>query len=680
MTGPAADVRVHQIFFGFRKPEGMQVLATSLPDADPWFAVLDEHLRLLRPPATSIPEPDHALSYFVFGRNAVVLRRSRGSDPNAGRNPAQALVGRVEHLGPELALGLGSWDGWRGTPDDDRVPVVRMAELAAVARSAESGLRRDARRRLPLVHELLAHMLDRPDVGVTVVGVPEPDRAAVAWGLCAAGRPLFDASRNWSFSTYEIDHGDDVDNRPELVFLPDLPAGPMFADRIVVDAGRTEPTSLRASRMADDAIRRFRSGTRTPRTPQRARQLVSGQAEQAFDRDPVHGDPVHGDPIHGDPDNGHLDHGDLDHGDLDHGTGGHAKRTGAVVDTARTYLRRMRDLVPTGASPADPPQFDDRRPPSRSHRAAPERAPRTPAGQRADSAGLSMGNRAYALANAATPQEMVELAEAWEQQGRSAEGRARLRAEVGADGIEAVALRAERLLGAQAPDLLGGLVRALLGRRGLDDLDTTEPGDAPALAAAIAAGSGSGDLVRALVAEAERRGRTDLLHAAVAHRWFAENDVPVGPLRIEAGAGAGSRLDRVREALPAALRGPRTGRILAAVGLVAAGVAAGVAGTAWTRPAVDVAPPAAAAAPLTGRVDTAGGLPVLLYTQTIGDPASIRLEAQCATDGPQWVCPRPQATDPAREAVVAAVPLSDVPARTGDALPPGAVVLLTTRL
>jgi len=255
---------IDQAFFGFSPVEDLTIVASSLPNDDSerkWMALLREHVRLKSHPDIQIPP--HALSYFLFSsEHAAVLRRVRHGD-SVGRNNSHVLIGPPGVLTARVALGLELWPGWQADPPVDRkMPRLHPSELDWGFDPADK-LRARVRDKPGGLEQVLGWLLEKPGRPLSIIGCPAEDRVALLWGLLEIGAPFLDSQdlhRNWTFSTYETDHGAAIQYLLETVCLPASPVGISAADRTSVDLTRSDSASPRAANQARALVAQYIHG------------------------------------------------------------------------------------------------------------------------------------------------------------------------------------------------------------------------------------------------------------------------------------------------------------------------------------------------------------------------------------------------------------------------------------
>ncbi|MGQ0777877.1 MAG: hypothetical protein ACT4NY_26285 [Pseudonocardiales bacterium] len=250
---------IDQAFFAFQG--GLTIVASSLSSNDEelkWLARLRQHVRLQNHPETRLPS--HALSYFLFSpEEAAVLRRVNRGD-SVGRNNSHVLIGSPRVLTAGVALGLELWPSWQADPPEDRLmPRLQPGELDGGFDPAEQ-FRAQVRDRPGDLERVLGWLLEKPDRPLSIIGCPEEDRVALLWGLLEIGeRDLAPRGlrRDWTFSTYETEHGDAIKQLPETVCLPARPFGTSAARRTSVDLTRSEPIPPRAANQARALVAQY---------------------------------------------------------------------------------------------------------------------------------------------------------------------------------------------------------------------------------------------------------------------------------------------------------------------------------------------------------------------------------------------------------------------------------------
>lgn len=265
---------VHQVFFGLRSGDGVTVLAHTMSDREalPWLSKLKDHVRLL-PWETSMP-PEKTLSYYQFGEQAVVLRRSQAG-ASLGRNNAQALIGPIKVLTPRVALGLDSGFAWQENAEAVSTPAPCAGqELVQLAQGRFDELRQRASREPEILKRALRQFIDAKQERLTIIGCAEEHRVALTWALIGNANEYLThrdrARRNWTFSTYEIDHRDGIPNLPDFLFMPGKQSGAIKVSRKIVDVSIDQNASPTASEWADRLVDNFiADDIRQPETEQR---------------------------------------------------------------------------------------------------------------------------------------------------------------------------------------------------------------------------------------------------------------------------------------------------------------------------------------------------------------------------------------------------------------------------
>jgi hypothetical protein len=202
---------LHQIEFGMRTGRGLGVVAASHDDpetVDRWSAALDRHIRLLR--FRGRPAPGSALSFLrLSAAETAVLWR--WSEPGAvGRNGSRALIGPVELLTAATALGLADWRPL-GRPEGGHLPLVGFDEVLEAGRRGASSVAEESGSGEEIV-AVLAALLDAPTAPVSVLGGGDRRGVVLVGAVRAIAHDylaLHGVRRDWTFSTYAVDHGDD---------------------------------------------------------------------------------------------------------------------------------------------------------------------------------------------------------------------------------------------------------------------------------------------------------------------------------------------------------------------------------------------------------------------------------------------------------------------------------------
>jgi hypothetical protein len=283
--GPFVD----QIFFRYVHDfNGLRPVSSSLDHAETatWNTRLKSHVRLY--PAADGTRPSSALSYLVFDDEsaAVVWRSDTG--PTAGRNDARALLGGAQILTPEVAAGLGAWDGWSAPCENGEQLDPIPADLL---QSSQSGIdemvgiagQDDYRRAIVAV---LARMLAEPGWPVSVIGRRDLTATVVVWALRRAGDEALRQRKHglrWTFSTWETKHDNGVTGLPEIVFLHERQPNPIASiERVQVDL-RQLPELTQDYDYADALVRHLLDGAGQPADP-RARSQRAAAADQKRSR------------------------------------------------------------------------------------------------------------------------------------------------------------------------------------------------------------------------------------------------------------------------------------------------------------------------------------------------------------------------------------------------------------
>jgi hypothetical protein len=236
------DTQIDQIEYRHHQTRDLSPVATSMSSRDSlrgWDSQISAWVR--HPHADRLSE---SLCYQVFstGKAAVAWRywdqrAAERADGSRGRPiVSRVLVGPLSVLTPAVAVALclvGPADLVGPMPgevqDDDTLPTVSGAALAAVAREKASELDRDALKlSQPGLQALVAAALADPFIPLAIsirdVIIQKPLRDGVQypllWGLHRIiGRLLGPDGRGWSFSTFELPLGEtDPSTLPAIVF------------------------------------------------------------------------------------------------------------------------------------------------------------------------------------------------------------------------------------------------------------------------------------------------------------------------------------------------------------------------------------------------------------------------------------------------------------------------------
>ncbi len=257
---------VHQILLGLKGGEGVAAVAHSMMSDDEafsWQRKLEKHVRLL-PWETETALPRKTLSYYQFGRHAVVLRRWAAGG-SLGRSDAHALIGPIDVLTVPVALGLDSGFAWQRAADTDPTPLI-ADELASLAENTFTELRDQATSKPEILRRTLGKLIDAPAKPLTIIGCPDDHKVALTWALVHIGAGYLTKEhkdkicRKWTFSTYEIADADSIPNIPEILFMPGKPTGRGIARRETVDVRREENITQAASELSELLVQHFTVG------------------------------------------------------------------------------------------------------------------------------------------------------------------------------------------------------------------------------------------------------------------------------------------------------------------------------------------------------------------------------------------------------------------------------------
>lgn len=268
---------VNQFYVAFGgSVRDVDIVAGSVPSADLPSAVsalLRAHARLQQ--SGNLPMPGWSLSYYRLPDDtAVVLRRS-GKGHSPGRGNSHALVGAVADLTPDTVLRLGTWSGWRDECPPGPFPELDLGELPKGLAETDHDLR--ARARIsPWLGYALTFLLADPTTDLSIIGCPDDDRLPLLWGLYEIGLrfPKLDR-RAWTFSSYEVGR-EELENLPEIIFLPGDPVGSVRGDnRRQLDLGTSTSAATERTGEIDALVALYRRTGTVSAQPSDAAQLVA---------------------------------------------------------------------------------------------------------------------------------------------------------------------------------------------------------------------------------------------------------------------------------------------------------------------------------------------------------------------------------------------------------------------
>jgi len=240
MTGPILDTQVNQAYFAWRPDGGLSLVVSSFfdpTDKEKWSYRLRTHVRIYPVPGT--PLPSAGFSYLLFDDGSAAWIRRATAGATEGRNNSWVLIGRVDVLDFQAAIGLSLRPGWPDEPPPSGQSSPVPADKVRAATGFTKDLLSSVRDYQDDVEFVLAGLLADPVAELSVIGGVEPERLAIVWALQRVAEKYlpqrFRDRSDWSFSTYEDRHDTGAGELPGIVFLPARQQGAGAINRTIVD-------------------------------------------------------------------------------------------------------------------------------------------------------------------------------------------------------------------------------------------------------------------------------------------------------------------------------------------------------------------------------------------------------------------------------------------------------------